>query len=183
MKQPYTKKQLEKQAKKRKATLAKNQSNSKNSKVINERKKIINYIHCGLEVNMVEWVNELPEKIGEIIEDKGITKSYVCLAYNGDSERSTPPMTKFNILKKSKCNELICHGYYNFEGTNKPIILNVSYSGQKHYLILYNPSNIRPIIIKKHISQNKYGEMIVCNPKIKIQCVPYIYDSGGNYSY
>ena len=70
MKQPSTKKQLEKQAKKRKATLAKNQSNSKNSKVINERKKIINYIHCGLEVNMVEWVNELPEKIGEIIEDK-----------------------------------------------------------------------------------------------------------------
>jgi len=69
MKQPYTKNQL---AKKRKATLAKNQSNSKNTKVINERKKITNYIHCGLEVNMGEWINELPEKMKEIIEDKGI---------------------------------------------------------------------------------------------------------------
>ena len=75
MKQPYTKKQLEKQAKKIKAALAKNQSNSKNSKVINERKKIINYIHCGLEVSMEVWINELPEKMKEIIEDKGITKT------------------------------------------------------------------------------------------------------------
>ena len=75
MKQPYTKKQLEKQAKKIKAALAKNQSNSKNTKVINERKQITNYIHCGLEVSMEVWINELPEKMKEIIEDKGITKT------------------------------------------------------------------------------------------------------------
>jgi len=92
-------------------------------------------------------------------------------------------MTKFRILKRLMCSELICHGYYNFEDKNNPLILNVSYSGQQHYLILYNPSNIRPIIIKKHISQNKYGDMIVFNPKIKIHCVPYIYDYEGNYSY
>ena len=40
MKHQHTKKQLEKQAKKRKAALAKNQSNSENSKVINKEKKI-----------------------------------------------------------------------------------------------------------------------------------------------
>jgi len=72
MKQPYTKKQLEKDAKKRKAALAKKQSNGKTPKVINERKKIINYIHSGLEVTIGVWENELPEKMKEIIEDKGI---------------------------------------------------------------------------------------------------------------
>jgi len=76
MKHQHTKKQLEKAAKKKKAELAKKLSNNKKksssgSSIV--KKKPINYIHSGLEVSMGGWISNLPGKMKEIIEDKGIS--------------------------------------------------------------------------------------------------------------
>ena len=178
MKNHLTKKQLEKEAKKQMSALAKQMGKVQTQ----QSPKKTHVVHSGLQVNIGEWVRFLPEHLIELLENKGVLEARMALAHIGDSERSSvSPRQKFNTLKASSCNELICMGYYICSEKNPGIILNVSYSGQQHYLILYLPYSIRPIVLKRHISQKKYGDMIKLENRVKIPCVPYLYDGTYNY--
>jgi len=174
-----TKKQLEKQLKKQKMALAKKHLTAAKSQ--KEKKPTHDPIHSGLQVNTGSWLEWLPEKHREFLKEKDFSSAIISLAYRGDCERNTPPTQMFNTLKKSSCQELICSGYYTCGDRNPGIILEVTYGGKPNYLVLYLPYNIRPIVLKRHISQKKYGEKILLENKIRIPCVPYIYD--GSYSY
>ena len=178
-KKQLTKKQIEKEAKKIKNALAKQATKkSPNSPSIVKKK---NVIHSGIQINIDEYIEFLPENLVSFLKNKGVCNARMCLAHIGDSERSTNPKDKFTSLKSSSCKELICVGYYLCSEKNPGIILSVSYSGQQHYLILYLPYSIRPIVLKRHISQKKYGEMIKVDSRAKIPCVPYFYDGAYNY--
>ena len=83
MKGTQTKKQLEKEAKKIKNALAK-QANKKspNSPPTLKRKDVI---HSGIQINIDEYIEFLPENLVLFLKNKGVCNARMCLAHIGDS--------------------------------------------------------------------------------------------------
>ena len=75
------------------------------------------------------------------------------------------------LCREENRENIVARGYWKNGST---IILDITHKS-KHYELVLNGSNERPMVIKQHIRQGKYGNSISFETKIHLPCQPYIY--------
>lgn len=140
-------------------------------------------IHAGLVVN--DAVTELlPEELQILLRNCSFTQGVVALIHtsfdsymNSNGEIThTLVEEKYNYLcrKENRDDNIISRGYWK---KREALILDITYKSKNYELILNGCKNERPMIIKRHIREGKYGKSISFEKKIQLPCQLYIYRS------
>ena len=141
-------------------------------------------IHSGVKINKGEWLKDLTVNNDStdykgILEKHGFTTGILALNHIGPYGYDLEDTIKdtYNNLCSSSDKFIYCRGMYVKDGKNPTFVLHVTYAAKHYYINLLLPKGIRPILLKKQINREAFGELILLNNRIKIPAEPYIYTS------
>lgn len=137
-------------------------------------------IHTGLTVDdsIIEF---LPEELQTFLKECSFSRAIVallhCSEYSWQSTdggvTSSDVKSKYNILCRPENREnIICRGYWK---KGEALILNITHKSKHYELILNGCKNERPMVIKRHIREGKYGKPVSFENKIHLPYQPYIF--------
>ena len=158
--------------------IAKVMSDTKDHPDVDELHKRISEVDKKISIATVYRTVKLFEEAG-ILEKHDFTTGILALNHIGPYGYDLEDTIKdtYNNLCSSSDKFIYCRGMYVKDGKNPTFVLHVTYAAKHYYINLLLPKGIRPILLKKQINREAFGELILLNNRIKIPAEPYIYTS------